>query len=177
MATLNGEALNFDGEALKTIMVEHDLTLSVAESLTSGNIQAMIGATSGASDFFGGGLTAYNIYEKIKHLNVDWAHAAKVNCVSQRVAIEMAKGVSSSFSCDIGIGTTGYAERPPDVAPYAYFAIWRRNGETSQGEVVAQGLVEGKDCNRVEMQRLVAARALNELLDYLKRCYPGSVNS
>ena len=45
---------NFNGEALKRIMDEQGLTLSVAESLTTGNIQAMIGATSGASTFFWG---------------------------------------------------------------------------------------------------------------------------
>ena len=163
---------SFNGEALKMIMDEQGLTLSVAESLTTGNIQAMIGATSGASTFFGGGLTAYNIYEKVKHLNVDWAHAAKVNCVSQRVAIEMAKGVSSSFGCDIGIGTTGYAESSPGVlAPHAYFAIWKRNGETLDGEVVAKGLVDGKDHKRVEMQRHVAEMVLNALLEYLEGCY------
>ena len=106
-------------------------------------------------------------------MNVDWAHAAKVNCVSQRVAIEMAKGVSSSFGCDIGIGTTGYAESSPGVlaSQISLFAIWKRNGETSYGEVVAKGLVEGKDHTRVEMQRHVAEMVLNALLEYLEGCY------
>ena len=154
-------------------MVKQVLTLSVAESLTTGNIQAMIGATSGASTFFSGGLTAYNIDQKVKHLNVVRAHAKKVDCVSQRVAIEMAKGVSLSFKSDIGIGTTGYAEsstKPKVSYPRAYFAIWRREKKTAKGEVVAQGLVEGKDCNRVEMQRHVAEVALDALLKYLEGC-------
>ncbi|MBD0373724.1 MAG: CinA family protein [Pyrinomonadaceae bacterium] len=164
----------FDGNALKKIMDDQRLTLAVAESLTTGNIQAMIGATSGASTFYRGGLTAYNIDQKVEHLNVERDHAAAVNCVSQRVAIEMAKGVSLSFNCDIGIGTTGYAESSTEQnvsAPHAYFAIWRRNGETSQGAVVAQDFVEGKDLSRVEMQHHVAEVALNALLQYLEEFY------
>jgi nicotinamide-nucleotide amidase len=162
----------FDGNALKQIMDDLRLTLSVAESLTTGNVQAMIGATSGASNFYRGGLTAYDIDQKVKHLNVDRDHAAAVDCVSQRVAIEMAKGVSLSFDSDIGLGTTGYAERsePNALVPHAYFAIWRRKRETSNGEVVTQDFVEGKGLNRVEMQHHVAEKALNALLEYLERC-------
>ena len=167
MATLKGKRL-------KRIMCDQRLTVSVAESLTTGNIQAMIGATSGASNFYRGGVTAYNIDEKVKHLKVDRAHAKKVNCVSQRVAIEMAKGVSWSFRCDIGVGTTGYAEASAEQnvsEPYAYFAIWRRNKNTSKGTVVSKGRVEGKGRNRVKMQQHVSEVTLNALLEYLEDRY------
>jgi nicotinamide-nucleotide amidase len=162
------------GKRLKKIMCDQRLTVSVAESLTTGNIQAMIGATSGASNFYRGGVTAYDIDQKVKHLNVDRAHAKKVNCVSQRVAIEMAKGVSWSFMCDIGVGTTGYAETSAEQKvsePYAYFGIWRWNKKTSKGTVVAKGRVKGKRRNRVKMQQHVAEVTLNALLEYLEEHY------
>ena len=51
------------------------LTLAVAESLTCGHLQAAIGAISGASEFFRGGLTAYTLAQKVRHLGVDRAAA------------------------------------------------------------------------------------------------------
>ena len=60
--------------------------LAVAESITCGRLQARIGAISGASAFFRGGVTAYTLEGKVRLLGVDRAHAAKVGCVSRRVA-------------------------------------------------------------------------------------------
>ena len=162
----------FDGDRLKSIMDERRLTLCVAESLTCGNIQAMVGAVSGASSFFEGGMTAYSLRQKVALLDVDEEHAREVNSVSERVAAEMARGVAARFGCDIGIGTTGYAEPYPDEnvpAPYAYFAIWRRAADAAGGEVVSHRRVEGDGLGRVEMQHRLAEEALAALLSYLEK--------
>ena len=45
--------------------------LCVAESMTIGRIQVMIGGVPGASDFFVGGLTAYTLEQKVRQLGVD----------------------------------------------------------------------------------------------------------
>ncbi len=47
------------------------LSLAVAESLTCGQVQARIGAVSGASDYFLGGVTAYSLDEKVRLLGVN----------------------------------------------------------------------------------------------------------
>ena len=61
---------------LKNLMLrEPRLTLAVAESLTCGRLQARIGAISGASEFFLGGMTAYSLEQKVRHLGVDRAAA------------------------------------------------------------------------------------------------------
>jgi nicotinamide-nucleotide amidase len=65
--------------------------------------------------FFLGGITAYNIEQKVRLLGIDRAHAELVDCVSPRVPEEMAEGVSNMFQADIGLATTGYAE-PPDTS-------------------------------------------------------------
>ena len=57
------------------------LTLAVAESVTCGRVQARIGAISGASEFFLGGITAYSLEQKVRHLGVDRAAAVAVNAV------------------------------------------------------------------------------------------------
>lgn len=162
---------DFDGTRLKEIMVGRALSIAVAESLTSGNIQAMIGSTSGASNFFEGGVTTYNLEQKVQILGVDREHAQKVNSVSERVASEMARGVCLRFNCNLGVGTTGYAEPDAErhvVCPMAYFAIWRRDETTTRGRVVASQLVTGEGLGRVTMQRFVAEKTLLALLNYLE---------
>ena len=70
---------------------------------------------SGSSTFFVGGVTAYDLERKVQILGIDRAHAEPVDCVSPRVAAEMAKGAARLFDADIAVATTGYAE-PPDGA-------------------------------------------------------------
>lgn len=150
---------------IKEICVAAGLWVATAESLTAGHVQALIASASGASNFFCGGITAYNIDQKVKHLGVDRTHAEQVNCVSLRVAEEMARGATRLFDADIGVATTGYAEptgSPNASAAHAFYAIWDRR----QAQAVRSGklvLTEG----RVANQREVAEHVLDELLAYL----------
>src|SRR5262245_8972886 len=96
---------------LKRLMLEAPrLTLAAAESLTCGRVQARVGEISGASHFFLGGITAYSLDEKVRHLGVNRATARRVNSVSADVAEQMAQGVCRMFGSDLGVATTGYAE-------------------------------------------------------------------
>jgi nicotinamide-nucleotide amidase len=98
-----------DEARLKSLMKRPPrLMLAVAESLTAGHLQARIAAVSGASDYFLGGVTAYSLEQKVKLLGVNRAHAKRVNCVSQRVAVEMAHGVMELFGADLTAATTGW---------------------------------------------------------------------
>ena len=83
---------------LKDLMLSRPrLTLAVAESVTCGRLQARIGADSGASEYFLGGLTAYSLEQKVRHLGVDRAGAEGVNSVSAGVAEQMARGACALF--------------------------------------------------------------------------------
>jgi nicotinamide-nucleotide amidase len=153
------------------LMDSHKLTLCVAESITTGNIQAAIGSVSGSSTFFEGGMTVYSRKQKVKHLGVDDLHAQEVNSVSSRVAEEMARGVCLRYDCDIGVATTGYAEAYPEenvAVPCAYFAVWRRQRGTPDGDVVVAEFVTGEDLSRVQMQHFVTQRVLEQLARYLQ---------
>ena len=90
------------------------LRLAVAESMTAGRLQALIAAESGASEFFAGGITAYTIEQKVRHLGVDRAEAVPVDCVSAEVAWQMARGACALFGADVALATTGYAEPAPE---------------------------------------------------------------
>jgi len=139
-------------------------TLSVAESLTSGNLQALIGAISGASDFFLGGITAYTLDQKVRHLGVDRASAVAVDCVSDAIARQMARGACALFGSDVGLATTGYAEPSPAAgvtSPFACWAIARRAQDNTyqfrSGRIVCAGM------SRIAVQTTVAQAVLAEL--------------
>jgi nicotinamide-nucleotide amidase len=153
-------------------------TLAVAESITCGHLQARIGAIPGASEFFLGGITTYTIDEKVKHLGVKRAAAKAVNSVSAEVAEQMARGAGALFGSDFAVATTGYAE-PIDLAqgkgkitaPFAWWALaHRQGGRSGRGKkiIVRSGRIDGPGLARVAMQKLVAERALAELVEYLR---------
>ena len=57
-------------------------------------MQARIGEISGASNFFLGGITAYSLDQKVRHLGVDRTAARRVNSVSDESATAAGPGVS-----------------------------------------------------------------------------------
>lgn len=109
-------------KAGKLLLSRHK-TLAVAESVTSGNLQAAFSLATNARLFFQGGITTYNIGQKCRHLLVEPTHAIETNCVSKKVAIEMAKEVCHLFKSDYGIGITGYATPVPEKNIEKLFAF------------------------------------------------------
>ena len=155
---------------LKTLMLEAPrLTLAAAESLTCGRVQSRIGEISGASNFFLGGITAYTLDEKVRHLGVDRAAARRVNAVSAEVAEQMARGACELFGSELAVATTGYAEPAPDEGvpnPFAWWAVAHR--QRRRFRAVRSGRIECPGANRTEAQTIVADAALAELVDYLR---------
>ncbi len=155
---------------LKALMLQSPrLTLAVAESMTCGRVQAAVGAVAGASGFFLGGMTAYTLDQKVRHLGVNRAAAKRVNGVAAEVAEQMARGACRLFGSDLGVATTGYAEPAPAAGggdPFAWWAVaHRRRG---RWVAVSSGRVECPGAKRTDAQALVAAAALVELIEYLR---------
>jgi nicotinamide-nucleotide amidase len=155
---------------LKELMLRGPrLTLAVAESLTCGRLQARIGAISGASEFFLGGMTAYSLDQKVRHLGVDRSGAEAVNSVSAAVAEQMARGACALFGADIAAATTGYAEASADwkvAVPFAWWALARR--EPAGGLSVRSGRVECPGLSRVDVQERVAEAAYEALVAWVR---------
>ncbi len=138
------------------------LTVAVAESLTCGRIQAALGAISGASEYFLGGITAYALEAKVRHLGVDRAEAERCDAVSAAVAAQMAVGASRLFGSDFAVATTGYAEPGRGIAaPLAFFAVARRGA--AGVAIVREGRIERAGVDRVGMQAAVTEAALTAL--------------
>jgi PncC family amidohydrolase len=111
---------------IKNILLDRGETIAVAESLTSGHLQVALASAENASKFFQGGITVYNLGQKARHLNIEPIHAESCNCVSEKVAIQMALNVATLFTSDWSVGITGYAAPVPECSvdqPFAYYAI------------------------------------------------------
>ncbi|WP_372747018.1 competence/damage-inducible protein A [Lutibacter sp.] len=93
------------GELLK----EKNKTLAIAESCTGGSICKRITAIPGASNYFIGGVIAYNSSIKINELGVDKQLIDEFSVVSSQVAEAMAQGIQQKYQTNYAIATTGNA--------------------------------------------------------------------
>ncbi len=151
-------------ELKAALLCEPRWTVAVAESLTVGHVQALLGSISGASEYFLGGVTAYTLEQKVKLLGVDRAAARACNSVSAEVARQMAIGTLKLFESDWSVATTGYAERSLETGiaePFAWWAIAHRRG----GEIdVSVAEVSCPNIERLAVQTQVALAVLQSLL-------------
>jgi len=133
MQTFNKKTLILIGKSL----LKKKETFAVAESVTSGLIQYAFSCIPDAALFFQGGITAYNIGQKFKHLKVEPLHALAVNCVSLKVAKEMALHVCKLYSSDWGAGITGYASPVPESGNkvFAFYAIAYKGKIKTSGKI------------------------------------------
>lgn len=79
-----------------------EITVAVAESLTSGLLVSALGAAGDASEWLRGGVVAYATAVKHKVLAVSPGPV-----VSARCAEEMAAGVAAQLDADAAVATTG----------------------------------------------------------------------
>lgn len=133
----------FDKKLIDSIgkeLKDKNFSVAVAESVTSGLLQAAFSNAEQASKFYQGGITAYNIGQKYKHLLVEPLHAIDCNCVSEKVAQEMSANVCNLFLSDYGIGITGYAAPVPEQninELFAFYSISLKDEVLKSGKIVA----------------------------------------
>ena len=91
------------------LLKEKKLTIAVAESCTGGKIAARITAIAGSSNYFKGGIVAYNTNVKIDVLGVNKQLIDQFSVVSKEVAEAMAIESQKILKSDFAIATTGNA--------------------------------------------------------------------
>lgn len=79
-------------------------TLGCAESLTGGELAALLSATPGASGWFRGGVVSYATEVKRRVLGVTADRVVSADC-----AVQMATGARSLLDADWALSTTGVA--------------------------------------------------------------------
>ena len=84
-------------------------TLSIAESITGGNLSSSFISESGASNFFLGSVVTYSKNSKIEILNISSEDLQNNSLVSEYVSKNMAESCKKLFKSSYSISTTGNA--------------------------------------------------------------------
>lgn len=153
-------------EHIRDLLLAKQLTLAVAESVTCGHLQTVFAGVEDTGKFFQGGITAYNLGQKARHLRVEPIHAELYNCVSMAVAIQMALHVAELFSASVGISITGYATPMPEKGirtRFAHFAV------TKDGKLLLCGTLRTRFRNATEVQKDYCAQVLKKVHEVLAR--------
>lgn len=158
----------FDDKILKDIrsgLSGLKQTISIAESVTTGMLQLAIGSINDASDFYQGGITTYNVAQKYNHLDVEPIHALSCDCVSGKVAQEMATGCCRLFKSNWGIGITGYASPVPESGQkiFAYYAI------VCDDKLLAEDKITATSNTPFAVQQFYVTTILEKLVALLNR--------
>ena len=103
---LSEEALS---ELLIGQLLKNKQKVATAESCTGGMISQKITSVSGASAVFDCGVCSYANFIKHKVLSVREETLSTYGAVSEKTAMEMARGVRLLSGADIGVSTTGIA--------------------------------------------------------------------
>ena len=97
------------GQAIGTLLLEKNFSISTAESCTAGLLSNFIAEVSGASAWFVGGWVTYSNALKISQLHVAKELLEKEGAVSCEVAAAMCVGASKVSGSQCSLSTTGIA--------------------------------------------------------------------
>ncbi|WP_241152960.1 CinA family protein [Neoactinobaculum massilliense] len=100
-------------EALMKRLMEREITLACAESLTGGLLAASIVTVPGVSAIFRGGVVSYATDIKASVLGVSVERLRETGAVDGQVALDMARGACRVLSADVALATTGVAGPGP----------------------------------------------------------------
>lgn len=151
---------------IKDKLIAGNETIAVAESVTSGHLQAALSLAENATQFFQGGITTYNLGQKCRHLNIDPVHCAACDSVSAEVASAMSKNVCNLFLSNWGIGICGYATpvREKGINDlYVHYSI------AYNGDPVLNNMVTAANNGTVSVQIYYTNIVLNELFKLLEQ--------
>lgn len=158
--------MEFDTKAIDVIrdtLIENNQKLSVAESVTAGLLQAAMATAERALKFFEGGITTYNINQKVKHLHINREAGERCNCVSEQTVNEMALGVCRLFQTDWGIAVTGYATAVPESGHklFAYYAISFRDKVIVTERIDLDDTLEAEEAQRLYVNKILKSFAMH----------------
>ena len=156
---------------LKELLPQKGLKLSTAESCTGGLVAARIVNVPGSSEYFMGGVVAYDNSIKMKVLNVSPETLLKFGAVSEETAREMVLGVKKLMNTECAISTTGIAG-PTGGTPEKPVGLTYIGISVGDRVEVFKFIFEDKDPDEVarrnNRRRKAAKKALKLLVQMLK---------
>lgn len=146
------------------LLLQHKLTLAVAESCTGGLIGHRLTNVPGSSAYFLGGVIAY-AYEVKQHvLEVPYEILSTHGSVSGPCARAMAQGVRQALHADIGLSVTGIAGPGGGTPDKPVGLVWLALAAPRFEKAVYFVWDQDREGNKA----LSAEAALQLLLDYLQ---------
>ena len=100
-------------EVLVKRLMDKNLTISFAESITGGLLAASITDVAGSSKILSSSYVTYSNDSKIKNLGVRKETLDKYGAISEQTALEMACGLKNKTNSSVCVSTTGEAGPEP----------------------------------------------------------------
>ena len=152
-------------QALGALLLERNMKLATAESCTGGLVGEILTERGGSSEFYAGGIVAYENSVKEQVLGVPAAMLAQYGAVSPEVARAMAEGALRVVGANVAVAFTGIAgpgggtpEKPVGTVCYAV--------ATRDGTVDRQMVFPG---SRTQVRQLAAFAGLALVRSVLRR--------
>lgn len=145
-------------EVTASLLLEKDLTLSVAESCTGGLCSSRFTDIAGSSGYFLGGTVVYSNDSKEKLLGVSAETLERFGAVSEEVVSEMADGARDLFGSDIGLSVSGIAGPGGGTAEKPVGTVWFGFSHVSSGTFCERRNFTG---TRDEIKNFAAATAID----------------
>lgn len=120
---ISDQAVNTALDIIKQFCFDHQISVAVAESASSGFLQVLFSSEKQAGLFFEGGITTYSCKQKARHLDIPFDICDPCNGVAVEIAERMALKVCDVFDAKIGLSLTGYASPIPEDNIYDLFAF------------------------------------------------------
>jgi nicotinamide-nucleotide amidase len=105
----NTEQLYSITEKVVLFLLQNNLTLSVAESITGGLFSSTLTDVPGSSQVFMEGIVSYTIASKVARLGISQYYLQKHGVISSFTAKKMAENVKKLLQTDYGVSFTGNA--------------------------------------------------------------------
>ena len=143
------------------LLIEKNLSVSVAESCTGGLLAHKLTNISGSSAYFKQGLVVYSNEAKISYLDIPQDMLKKYGAVSEKVAAQLALSIRDRAGTDYGLGITGIAGptggTPTKPVGLVYIGFADKKGARVEKQQFAGDRIENKE------------RAVQAALDMLRK--------
>ncbi len=153
-------------------LLSRNWRIGVAESATGGLIGHLMTQVSGSSQYFWGGIIAYDNAVKIKVLGVREETLIRWGAVSAVVALEMATGACRALGVEVAVSVTGIAG-PTGATATKPVGLYYLGLATPTERYAWRHLFTGDGsteftAGRAANNEAAAQAALQHLLDYLR---------
>lgn len=154
-------------EAIGTLLLKHQKTITTAESCTGGYVAHMITSVPGSSRYFQGSIIAYANEVKQSELQVKSSTLEQYGAVSEATVREMVRGALTKFGTDLAVAISGIAGPGGGSPEKPVGTIWIGVGDQQHTETLL--LKAGKD--RVKNIQYSAVYALDQVRKFILKYY------